>query len=118
MEKARGVRILLNLNNCAILLEGEGVAKILDAALARSGLTVVDRVIRFFPDGTPNIYYGLSESHVSGGGYLKGRHLAFEIVVCHESRDNTDKACALADALIQVLSPVSHERQELQWEAR
>ncbi len=120
---ASGIRILLNFNQCqGPLLVSAGVEEAIRKAHTLAGVTVMGINFVEFPDGTVNFHSDLAESHCSGGTYLEDRHVAFEINMCHESRDNTELARALARELLRVFCPNDYVQEEdwveSRWQSR
>lgn len=121
---AAGVRILLNFHRCRgpITVE-EGVEEGIRKAHKNANVTVLEDVqFRNFPDGTTNFHSDLAESHCSGGTYLKDRFVSAEVSMCHETKDNTELARALANELKELFQPGLYSPKddwtELPWESK
>jgi|SRR3989338_7982607 len=118
---ASGIRISFNFNGClGPLTVTDGVRKAFDKALADSGLSVLgDERGERFPDDSVNLLVNLSESHAAGGTYPKDAHFEGTVSVCHEDRDNTDKAWRLIWSLIAIFLPTRGVEFEVkQWTSK
>lgn len=125
-----GIRILFGLNACRGPIRfSEGLEAAFRGALRRAGVnTVGEPSFKEWPDGTGNFHADLTVSHVCAGTYLRDRHIAGEINMCHEDpdhpgrfRDNTALAWALAHALKEAFDPADFVGDDFQahaWEAR
>ncbi len=112
---AAGIRICLNFNQCrGPLTLADGLEKMFRQAHTAAGVTAKGFSIVRFGDDTANVHSDLTESHCSGGTYLKDRHAALEVHMCHESRDNTDLARKLAEELRRGFDPADYD-PELDW---
>ncbi|OGG48190.1 hypothetical protein A2761_00570 [Candidatus Kaiserbacteria bacterium RIFCSPHIGHO2_01_FULL_51_33] len=111
-----GVRISTDLHDCrGPITIAEGAITAFVEALRASGVNVQYFGFKPYPDDTTNLHADLGESHCSGGTYLKRRQVHYEVVMCFESRDNTDLARAADRELQRVFNGTLAERYEMPW---
>ena len=117
---ASGIRISFNFNGCTgPLTVATGAREAFHKALTNSGLTILHEGGERFPDDSTNLSADLSESHVVAGTYPKDDHLEGTVSVCHEDRDNTDKAWGLVIALSAAFHPTRGIELEVrQWKSQ
>lgn len=84
-----------------------------------SGLTVVGELFHAFPGlgDEPGGVTGtvlLAESHLALHTWPEQQAVTLDVYVCNFSTDNSDKANALLESLIEVFDPVDANRQQLE----
>lgn len=120
---ASGIRILLNFNKCrGPLTLSDGLERAFKEAHVRAHVNPLGFSFKRFNDDTANLHSDLTESHCSGGTYLADRHVALEVHMCFETRDNSDLARELALQLRLQFDPADFDEKkdykELPWESR
>src|SRR3989339_663458 len=99
---ASGIRIAINLNNCA------GPLTVKDGAL-------LGQYHRIFSDDTVTWVAVLQESHVTVSAYLDARHVTIDVHMCNETKDNTELARKVGRALSDIFETENVKWGEEKW---
>lgn len=99
------------------MCDPDALAALCRVAVARSGLTGVAELFhRFAPDEAQSGITGvvlLAESHLAVHTWPELGGVTLDVYVCNYGADNSAKARALMDALIQAFAPTKVSRQQL-----
>lgn len=99
------------------MFDPELLGRLCHDAVVRAGLTgVAELMHRFGPaDGQSGItgVVLLAESHLAVHTWPELGAVTLDVYVCNYGSDNSDKARALLDALIEVFRPTDISRQQL-----
>jgi len=113
---ASGIRIAINLNNCAgPLTVKEGILGKLEEAIKSVKVTVLGQYHRIFSDNTATWVAILQESHVTVSAYLDARHVTIDVHMCNETRDNTELARKVGRALSDIFETENVKWGEEKW---
>ena len=113
---ASGIRIAINLNNCAgPLTVKNGVLLELEKAIGSVEVVVLGQYHRIFSDDTATWVAVLQESHVTVSAYLDARHVTIDVHMCHETRDNTELARKVGRALSDIFEAENVKWGEEKW---
>ena len=116
---AAGTRVLFDLHRCTGPLTLKvGVREAVEAAVKKSGVTVVDSRFTRFPDDTINFTADLAESHCGLGVHLVDRFVSGEVNMCNETRNNRDLANFLVECFREVFKPEESDITEFLYESR
>ena len=117
-----GLHLTADLYQCqcapSLLTEQVQLAQLCVGQTMRSGLTVVAQRWHSFPpvNGKPAGVTGtvlLAESHLAIHTWPESGSVSLDLYVCNFSEDNTAKARALMQTLLQALAPVRVHQQQL-----
>ena len=120
----QGLHLTADLRGCAAgrpeMIETASLRKLCLAAVARSGLTTVGELFhRFVPaspsahEGTPSGITGvvlLAESHLAVHTWPELEAATLDVYVCNFGADNSARAHALMEALLEAFAPARFER--------
>ncbi|GAA5236787.1 polyamine aminopropyltransferase [Verticiella sediminum] len=118
----QGLHLTGDLYNCncseAILIDLPMLEGICRQATLDAGLTIVDDKFFLFPDvdGQPGGITGtllLAESHLAIHTWPERRGVTLDVYVCNYMQDNSGKARALFDRLVQTLRPETWQGEEI-----
>lgn len=118
----QGLHLTADLYQCRavepLMLEADAIAQLCHRLVEGSGLSCVgDKWVTFpGPGGKPGGVTGtvlLAESHMAIHTWPETGSVTVDVYVCNYSGDNSAKALALMDALIDCYAPVHIERHEL-----
>ena len=113
---ASGIRIAVNLNDCAgPLTVKDGVLTELENAIKSVDVTVLGQYYKIFPDDTVTWVAVLQESHVSVSGYFEAKHVTLDVHMCNELKDNTEIARQVAKAISGIFKPKNTKWSEEKW---
>lgn len=102
----------------AVMRDADALAARCRDAVTRSGLTGVAELFhRFAPDDEQSGITGvvlLAESHLAVHTWPELGGVTLDVYVCNYGADNSVKARALLDALIQLFEPARVSRQAIQ----
>ena len=113
---ASGIRIAININNCAgPLTVKDGVLLELEKAIGSVEVTVLGQYYRVFSDDTVTWVAVLQESHVTVSAYLDARHVTIDVHMCNETKDNTELARKVAHALSDIFKTKNVKWGEEKW---
>ena len=118
----QGLHLTADLYQCAcdhaLMLDAQAIAALSRQQTALSGLTLVDERWVKFPDwqGQPGGVTGtvlLAESHLAIHTWPETGNVTLDVYVCNFSGDNSAKAEALMDAMVNAYAPQRAVRQQL-----
>ena len=118
-----GLHLTADLSGCAslaLLVDAAALASRTRAAAEAAGLSVVGEQWHRFPDacdGQPGGVTGmllLAESHAALHTWPEIASVTLDVYVCNYGGDNSAKAQALMQALIDMFSPARTRRQRLE----
>lgn len=118
----QGLHLTADLYRCAcdqmLMLGAEQIARLCRAQTERSGLHLVDERWVTFPDyqGQPGGVTGtllLAESHLAIHTWPETGNVTIDVYVCNFSADNSDKAQALMQGVVDAYQPGHVVRQQL-----
>lgn len=116
---ASGIRISINLENCAgPLTVKDGVLDKLDKAIKSSKVSVCGLKHHVFSDDTVTWIAILKESHTAVSAYLRERHVTIDVHMCHETQDNTELARSVGRALARIFKTKDVAWSEETWKTR
>ena len=115
-----GTRFLIDLHGCrrGITLDEGFSLEALVRAVQDAGMTVKNASFVPYPDGTVNAHLDLSESHFSMGTYREARHVAGELNVCNETRNNRPYGRKAVKKIASLFEPTKAEIFEKTWKTR
>lgn len=117
-----GLHLTADLYQCAcaseLMLSADDIAALCRSRTQDAGLTLVDERWVKFPEwqGQPGGVTGtilLAESHLAIHTWPETGNVTIDVYVCNFSVDNSGKAQALMDAIVQVYQPKHAVRQQL-----
>ncbi len=118
----QGLHLTADLYQCAcdsqLMLDADAIAALCRNQTELSGLTLVDERWVKFPDwqGQPGGVTGtilLAESHLAIHTWPETGNVTIDVYVCNFSADNSPKAQALMEGVVQALQPKHAVRQQL-----
>ena len=118
----QGLHLTADLYHCAcdevLLTDAQALATMCRAHTLASGLTLVAEKWHTFPDfdGQPGGVTGmllLAESHLAVHTWPERRGVTLDVYVCNFQSDNSAKAEALLQAILDALQPRDAQRQSL-----
>ena len=118
----QGLHLTADLYQCAcsdaLMLDADAIAHLCRSQTQASGLTLVDERWVKFPDwqGQPGGVTGtvlLAESHLAIHTWPETGNVTIDVYVCNFSADNSPKAQALMDSVINAYQPQHAVRQQL-----
>ena len=118
----QGLHLTADLYQCAcdatLMLDAQAIADLCRTQTQISGLTLVDERWVKFPDwqGQPGGVTGtvlLAESHLAIHTWPETGNVTIDVYVCNFSADNSPKAQALMEGVIQAYAPRHSVRQQL-----
>lgn len=118
----QGLHLTADLYQCAcgpeLMLEAAAIAALCRRHTEASGLTLVEERWVKFPDwqGEPGGVTGtilLAESHLAIHTWPETGNVTIDVYVCNFSGDNSPKAQALMDGVVQAYAPQRAVRQQL-----
>ncbi len=118
----QGLHLTADLYQCAcdsqLMLDADAIAALCRKQTELSGLTLVDERWVKFPDwqGQPGGVTGtilLAESHLAIHTWPETGNVTIDVYVCNFSADNSPKAQALMEGVVQALQPKHAVRQQL-----
>src|SRR5690606_33397609 len=104
--------------NDAILIDKPTLEQACREATLAAGLTIVDEKFFLFPDtdGEPGGITGtllLAESHLAIHTWPERRGVTLDVYVCNYMQDNSGKARALFETLVQQFRPETWQGEEI-----
>ncbi|MFT4194054.1 S-adenosylmethionine decarboxylase family protein [Ottowia sp.] len=118
----QGLHLTADLHRCAcdelLLTDARALARVCRARTLAAGLTLVAEKWHTFPDfgGRPGGVTGmllLAESHLAVHTWPERRGVTLDVYVCNLRSDNSARAEALMQALLDALQPGEAQRQSL-----
>ena len=118
----QGLHLTADLYQCAcddtLMLDAQAIASLCRRQTQTSGLTLVDERWVKFPDwqGQPGGVTGtvlLAESHLAIHTWPETGNVTIDVYVCNFSADNSPKAQALMEGVVQAYQPQHAVRQQL-----
>jgi S-adenosylmethionine decarboxylase proenzyme len=112
-----GLHLLADLRDCAcelrVLHDCPAMLTQARAACAAAGLTVVGESSHAFAGGGYTLALLLAESHVTLHTWPELSSATMDVFVCNHSRDNADRARAVAEAIIALFAPRNAQVSEI-----
>ena len=116
---ASGIRISINLENCAgPLTAKDGVLLELEEAIRSVKVSVCATKHHVFLDDTVTWIAILQESHVAVSAYLDERCVTIDVHMCHETQDNTELARSVGRALADIFKAENIIESEKEWTSK
>ncbi len=113
---ASGIRIAINLNNCAgPLTVKDGVLTELEKAIGSVEVVVLGQYYKTFSDDTVTWVAVLQESHVAVSAYLDACHVTIDVHMCNETKDNTELARKVGKTLSDIFKSGNSKWGEEKW---
>ncbi|MGN1057508.1 MAG: polyamine aminopropyltransferase [Comamonas sp.] len=118
----QGLHLTADLYQCMgreqLMLDAQSIADLCRSQTQASGLTLVDEKWVKFPDwqGQPGGVTGavlLAESHLAIHTWPETGNVTIDVYVCNFSGDNSGKAKALMEGVIQAYAPTQVVRQQM-----